>query len=192
METLKVYSPFNRQQIDEVPLLNPEDLNSALNHAFDLFNNRKQWLPAHERIAILEKTFEILSQQHEELAKTAAAEGGKPLQDSRIEVTRALQGIRYAIGEIEHFSGKQIPMDLTAAGDHRLGLTIREPRGIVLAISAFNHPLNLIIHQVIPAIATGCPVLIKPASTTPRSCLNIVNALYEAGLPKEWCQTIIT
>lgn len=192
METLKVYSPYDRHQIDEFPLLNEQELQLALSRANKLFNDRSLWLPRYERIAILEKALQILTPQQEELARTAAAEGGKPLQDSRVEVARALQGIKYAIGEIEHLSGQQIPMDLTPAGAHRLAFTTREPRGVVLAISAFNHPFNLIVHQVIPAIATGCPVLIKPASTTPRSCLNIINALYQAGLPPEWCQAVIS
>ena len=74
---------------------------------------------------------------------------------------------------------------------NRMALTIREPIGVVAAISAFNHPFNLIAHQVIPAVAVGCPVIVKPALTTPLSCLNLVKCLYEAGLPKEWCQAIV-
>lgn len=191
MSTLKVYSPYNRQQIDELPLLSEAELTSALQHATHLFEDRKRWLPRYERSAILEKTLALLSERQEHLAVTAAAEGGKPLLDSRVEIARALQGIKIALAEMEHTAGKQIPMDLTAAGAHRLAFTTREPRGVVLAISAFNHPVNLIIHQVIPALATGCPVLIKPASTTPRSCMNVIEALYEAGLPHDWCQPVI-
>ena len=191
MSTLKVYSPYDRHQIDEVPLLNEQEVLAALQRAIDLFNDPKRKLPRYKRIAILEKTFELLTQQQEQLAQIAAAEGGKPIQDSRVEMARALQGIKIAIAEIEREGGKQIPMDVTQAGDHRLAFTTREPKGIVLAISAFNHPINLIIHQVIPAIATGCPVLVKPASSTPRSCLKIIEALYTAGLPPEWCQPLI-
>ncbi len=79
-------------------------------------------------------------------------------------------------------------MDLTAAGAGRMAFTSKEPIGPVVAVSAFNHPLNLIIHQVAPAIATGCPVIIKPADDTPLSAQSFVNILYEAGLPEEWCQ----
>lgn len=191
MSTLKVYSPYDRQQIDEIPLLNEQEVFEALQRAVDLFNDPKRKLPRYKRITILEKTFELLTQQQEQLAQIAATEGGKPIQDSRIEMARALQGIKIAIAEMARGGGKQIPMDLTQAGDHRLAFTTREPKGIVLAISAFNHPINLIIHQVIPAIATGCPVLIKPASSTPRSCLKIIATLYAAGLPTEWCQALI-
>jgi acyl-CoA reductase-like NAD-dependent aldehyde dehydrogenase len=82
-------------------------------------------------------------------------------------------------------------MGMTAASTGRLAFTTREPIGVVLAISAFNHPLNLIIHQVIPAVATGCPVIVKPASTTPGSCFNLVRLLGEAGLPDEHCIPLV-
>ncbi|MDC0381341.1 aldehyde dehydrogenase family protein, partial [Nitrospinae bacterium] len=120
-----------------------------------------------------------------------AEEGGKPLIDSRIELFRAVQGIREAAQSISKLTGHEIPMNLTSSSMNRMALTTREPIGLVAAISAFNHPFNLIVHQVIPAVAVGCPVIIKPARTTPLSCLNLVNCLYEAGLPKEWCQMVV-
>ncbi len=82
-------------------------------------------------------------------------------------------------------------MGLTAASEARLAFTTKEPLGVVVAISAFNHPLNLIVHQVAPAIATGCPVLVKPADTTPLSCLRLVDLTRRAGLPENWCQAVI-
>ena len=82
-------------------------------------------------------------------------------------------------------------MGLTPASDGRWAFTIREPIGVVVAISAFNHPLNLIVHQVVPAIATGCPVLVKPATTTPLSCLAFVALVREAGLSEAWCDTFL-
>ncbi len=81
-------------------------------------------------------------------------------------------------------------MGLSAAADGRWAFTTKEPIGIVAAISAFNHPLNLIVHQVAPAIAVGCPVIIKPAGTTPLSCIDFVKLVHEAGLPEAWCQTL--
>ena len=83
-------------------------------------------------------------------------------------------------------------MDLTAAGSGRLAFTTRDPIGPVVAVSAFNHPLNLIVHQVAPAIAVGCPVLVKPAGDTPLSCQAFVEMLYEAGLPEEWCRFVMS
>ena len=125
------------------------------------------------------------------LALLIAYEGGKPLSDARVEVARAINGVDLAIAELGTHAGNEIPMDLTRAGAGRMAVTTKEPIGVVMAVSAFNHPLNLIVHQVVPAVATGCPVIIKPAGTTPLSCLRFVELLHQAGLPPEWCQTCV-
>ena len=154
-------------------------------------NCYKKPLPIPERIFILNKTADLVEAKAEEFARQSAEEGGKPLIDSRIELTRAVQGIREAANSIGQLTGHEIPMNLTPSSMNRMAFTTREPIGIVAAISAFNHPFNLIVHQVIPGVAVGCPVIVKPARTTPLSCLNLVNCLYEAGLPKQWVQVII-
>ena len=77
-------------------------------------------------------------------------------------------------------------MNLNAASANRIAFTSFEPIGVVVAVSAFNHPLNLIVHQVGPAVAAGCPFIVKPANDTPLSCLRFVQILREAGLPKQW------
>jgi acyl-CoA reductase-like NAD-dependent aldehyde dehydrogenase len=120
-----------------------------------------------------------------------AREGGKPLHDAMVETTRAIDGVHNAADELRNFAGREIPMGLSAAAENRWAFTTKEPIGIVAAISAFNHPLNLIVHQVAPAIATGCPVIVKPASTTPLSCLEFVALAHEAGLPEPWCQSFM-
>jgi len=104
---------------------------------------------------------------------------------------RAINGVKIAIEEISHLSGETIPMGQTASSVNRLAFTIREPIGVVASVSAFNHPLNLTIHQTITAFAAGAPVIIKPASTTPLSCLRFVEILKQAGLPNGWCQAVI-
>ncbi|HEX6243004.1 MAG TPA: aldehyde dehydrogenase family protein, partial [Polyangiales bacterium] len=93
--------------------------------------------------------------------------------------------------ELRTFGGQEIPMGLTPASDGRWAFTLREPIGVVAAISAFNHPLNLIVHQVVPAIATGCPILVKPASSTPLSCVEFVMLVHAAGLDPAWCDTFL-
>jgi acyl-CoA reductase-like NAD-dependent aldehyde dehydrogenase len=133
----------------------------------------------------------LLKSHQEELAVEAAREGGKPLIDSRIETARAVDSIRVCIETMRTEYGRGIPMNLNAASKNRLAVTSFEPIGPVLAISAFNHPVNLIAHQVGPAIAAGCPCIIKPAEATPLSCVRFVRLLYEAGLPEEWCQCVI-
>ena len=149
-------------------------------------------LPAHERIVILQKLSELVANEHEDFARLIANEGGKPIRDARVEVTRAIDGIRIAIAEIQNIEGYEVPMDLTAAGAGRTAFTIMESIGVVVAVSAFNHPLNLSIHQVIPAIATGCPVIIKPASVTPLCALRLAELIKEAGLPEGWVQVALT
>jgi acyl-CoA reductase-like NAD-dependent aldehyde dehydrogenase len=188
---LKVNSPYDGHLITEIDLHDADQVESALETAFQLAKDYDKTLPAHQRIEILEKTADLVQAKAEEFAHQAAEEGGKPLVDSRIELARAVQGIREAAQSVNQLTGHEIPMNLTASSMNRMALTIREPIGVVAAISAFNHPFNLIVHQVIPAVAVGCPVIVKPARATPLSCLNLVQCLYEAGLPREWCQAVV-
>lgn len=192
MPILKVQSPFDGHLIQELPMSSENDIAAAMDSAEAVFADRQQWLPIAERLAILERLSKIIESRKSEIARFAALEGGKPLQDSEIEVARAISGIKVAMETIPHMMGKEIPMNLNASSAYRIAYTLREPVGLVLSISAFNHPVNLIIHQVVPAVTVGCPVVIKPASSTPLSCLTVVNALHEAGLPKAWCQAVIT
>jgi len=188
---LKVNSPYDGHLITEIDLHYADQVESALETAYQLAKDYDKTLPAHQRIEILEKTADLVQAKAEEFAHQAAEEGGKPLVDSRIELARAVQGIREAAQSVNQLTGHEIPMNLTASSMNRMALTIREPIGVVAAISAFNHPFNLIVHQVIPAVAVGCPVIVKPARATPLSCLNLVQCLYEAGLPREWCQAVV-
>ncbi len=188
-EKLKVRSPYDGHLIKEIDLDDETRIEQALTTAEEL--EQKKPLPIPERISILNKTADLVEAKAEEFARQSAEEGGKPLIDSRIELTRAVQGIREAANSIGQLTGHEIPMNLTPSSMNRMAFTTREPIGIVAAISAFNHPFNLIVHQVIPGVAVGCPVIVKPARTTPLSCLNLVNCLYEAGLPREWVQVII-
>ena len=188
---LKVFSPFDQSLIKEIPLIGKQEVEKQLQTAYALFENPTNWLPAHQRIEILERTAEIMKGRVEELTKIAAQEGGKPYVDSKVEVLRAINGVKLAAEHISQIKGEEIPMGLTKASENRLAFVTREPIGVVVSISAFNHPLNLIIHQTVTAIAAGCPVIIKPASTTPLSCLNFIEILKEAGLPEGWCQVCI-
>jgi acyl-CoA reductase-like NAD-dependent aldehyde dehydrogenase len=185
---LEIVNPFDQKPIDAVKLVTWDMIDKWLNTANDLHKNRRNWLPAYKRIEILKKVVKIMEIKAERLAFQIANEGGKPLIDARIEVARAIDGVELSIKELSHLNGSEIPMDLTKAGAERIAFTTREPIGPVVAVSAFNHPLNLIVHQVVPAIAVGCPVLVKPADDTPLSCKSFVGILYEAGLPEEWCR----
>lgn len=191
MPTCKVTSPYDLHLIEEIPFVTPKQAEKALSSAYDLFIDRSKWLPKYERITILEKVMDIMNGQIEELTKIAAEEGGKPYMDSKVEVLRAINGVKLAVEHLGNLKGEEVPMGLTSTSTNRLAFTMREPIGVVVSVSAFNHPLNLIMHQTIPAIAVGCPVIIKPALTTPRSCFKFVEILYQAGLPKEWCQALL-
>jgi acyl-CoA reductase-like NAD-dependent aldehyde dehydrogenase len=190
-ERLKVNSAFDGSLIKELDMDEEADIEKALEDAYQLSKNIDRCLPPHQRMEILEKTADLAQSRAEEFSLEAAAEGGKPLIDSRIEIDRAIQGIREAARSINQMTGNEIPMGLTPSSMNRMAFTKREPIGVVAAISAFNHPFNLIVHQVVPAVAVGCPVIIKPARSTPLSCLNLVNCLYEAGLPREWCKMVV-
>ncbi|MGH1539194.1 MAG: aldehyde dehydrogenase family protein [Arenicella sp.] len=191
MSTITVTNPFDGSQLAEIPKQSAADVELALTKAYQTFNEREHWLAAYQRIAILEKTAELMSEQVEELTVLAAKEGGKPYTDSKVEVLRAIQGVKLAIEHIAQIKGEQIPMGLTPGSANRLAFTQREPIGVVSSVSAFNHPLNLIVHQTVPAIAVGCPVIIKPSDRTPLSCFRFVEILHEAGLPEQWCQAIV-
>ncbi|MBN4054337.1 aldehyde dehydrogenase family protein [Nitrospira defluvii] len=190
MEKLKISNPFDESVIEELPFEEEKLVFDKLERAHQLFQDPSKQIPKYERIQILERLGEKIQADAERYAQEAAREGGKPIVDSRVEIARAIDGIKIAIRELTQLKGEEIAMGITPTSTQRMAFTIRQPRGVVLAISAFNHPFNLIIHQAIPAIAVGCPVLVKPALTTPLSARTIVNLLYESGLPEEWCQFV--
>jgi acyl-CoA reductase-like NAD-dependent aldehyde dehydrogenase len=186
-----VRQAFDGAQIADIQVDSEASVAEKLDRAARCFANRAGLLPPYRRIEILRRLARLLEREYEALAMLIAREGGKPLTDARIEAARSINGVESAIGDLEHLTGREIPMGLTPASRDRWAFTTKEPIGVVAAISAFNHPLNLIVHQVVPAIATGCPVIIKPANMTPLCCLRFVELVHEAGLPPEWCQALI-
>lgn len=189
---LEVRSPFDGSLIKTIKKHSAADANAMLDKAKALFKNRDGWLEHYQRSSILKKLASLVENEAEEFALLIAKEGGKPLTDAKIEVTRAIDGINLAIKELPHvMKGEEIPMGHSSASVGRRAYTTYDPIGVVMAISAFNHPLNLIVHQIVPAIAVGCPVIVKPASKTPLNCLRLVELINEAGLPEGWCQVCI-
>lgn len=188
----EVTSPFDGSVLATVDTGDARHVEAALTTAYGLFRDRSGWPGVPERVAVLERTATLMESQKDDLATLAASEGGKPLQDSLVEVTRAIDGVQLCIETLRGHPGDVIPLGTTPATLGRIAFTQKEPVGVVVAVSAFNHPLNLIVHQVAPAVATGCPVIVKPAGDTPLSCLRFVELLHEAGLPREWCQAIVT
>ncbi|MEC7204471.1 MAG: aldehyde dehydrogenase family protein, partial [Pseudomonadota bacterium] len=186
-----VTAPYDGSAIDSVPNSTMEDVENAMATAHALYRNRDGWLSKPQRIDILRRAAEIIKERREDLALQAAREGGKPLMDSLVEIDRAADGVENCVEVLRSEGGRVIPMSLNPSSTGRVAFTQFEPIGPVVAVSAFNHPFNLIVHQVTPAIAVGCPVVVKPADITPLSCFAFADILYEAGLPKEWCQIVV-
>ena len=185
-------SPFDDSTMATVEQVDRDGADRALATAGALFRDRDAWLSPARRIEILRRTAAIIEQRRDALALEAAREGGKPLVDSLVEADRAADSIRICVEHLRTQHGNEIPMGVNAASAGRLAFTRHQPIGPVLAFSAFNHPLNLIAHQVGPAVAAGCPVIVKPAKATPLSCMRLVGILREAGLPDGWCQPLVT
>ena len=191
MSTVEVTSPFDGKVVGSVPFNSYEEVESAIDLAHKTFLDKDNWLPKYKRVEILENVMKIMSSQVEELTILCASEGGKPYIDSKVEILRAINGIKIAVESLSSFEGKEIAMGHTSTSANRMAYTFKEPIGVVAAISAFNHPFNLAVHQVIPAIAAGCPVIIRPATQTPMSAVKLVKILEEAGLPKGWAQAVV-
>jgi acyl-CoA reductase-like NAD-dependent aldehyde dehydrogenase len=188
---IEVVQAFDRKRIKELPADDAAALESKFKAAHARFKDRGAWLPPHTRRAVLQKLAGLVEKQREAFGTLIAREGGKPYTDALVETDRAIDGIRNAAELLRTHAGVEIPMGLTPASEGRRAWTVKEPIGVVAAISAFNHPLNLIVHQVAPAIATGCPVIVKPATATPLCCFELVKLVHEAGMPAGWVQTFL-
>ncbi|HWH13899.1 MAG TPA: aldehyde dehydrogenase family protein [Miltoncostaeaceae bacterium] len=146
--------------------------------------------PAHARAEVLERAARLVSERGEAFAHTICREAGKPLRQARQEAARCVDTLTYSAAEARTLAGEMVPFEGSAAGAGKLGLVVHEPIGVIGAISPFNFPLNLVAHKVAPAIAAGCPVVLKPASATPLSALLLAATLAEAGLPEGFLAVI--
>jgi acyl-CoA reductase-like NAD-dependent aldehyde dehydrogenase len=189
--TIEVRSPYDGAVVGQVTAASADDVARALSTAHVLYRDRWQWLPKQKRIAILHRAAELVTERREALARQAAHEGGKPYRDSLIEVDRGIDGIKSCVDVLRTEGGHVIPMDLNATSAGRVAFTQYEPIGVVVGVSAFNHPFNLVVHQVAPAVAVGAPVIIKPAAATPLSCKAVIDIFREAGLPSAWAQMVL-
>ncbi|MGK0256211.1 MAG: acyl-CoA reductase-like NAD-dependent aldehyde dehydrogenase, partial [Arcobacteraceae bacterium] len=136
MSTIEVTSPFNDKVVGTVPFSNVEEVQAAVDLAHDTFHDHKNALPKYKRIEILEKVAEIMSSQIEELTTLCASEGGKPYMDSKVEIVRAINGVKLAIEALSSFEGTEIAMGHTASSANRMAYTFKEPIGVVAAVSA--------------------------------------------------------
>src|SRR4051812_16445973 len=182
--TFEVRSPFSGAVLATIPSCSAGDVDRAV--AAALAAHRRGPLPAWRRAEILDRAAVRLTERKEELAQIISAEAAKPIRTARIEAERAVSTFQFAAAEARTLAGDVVPLDASSPGEGKLGFTLRVPIGVVGAISPFNFPLNLVAHKVAPAIAAGCPVVLKPASQTPLSAIALAEPLIdECGLPAE-------
>jgi acyl-CoA reductase-like NAD-dependent aldehyde dehydrogenase len=140
-------------------------------------------LPAHKRYEILSRAAALIRERREEFARTIAIEAGKALKFARIEVDRAIGTFVFAAEEAKRMHGETIPLDAIPSGEGYFGFYVRRPVGVIVAITPFNFPLNLVAHKVAPALAAGNTLVLKPASWTPITAVLLCQVLEQAGLP---------
>jgi acyl-CoA reductase-like NAD-dependent aldehyde dehydrogenase len=183
-ETLEVRSPWDQGLVGRVTLATRNDARQAVHHAVACMR-RTRALPRWKRREILEDVAAALIEQKERFAQLIVAEAGKPLRMARVEVDRAVITFKTAAEEAARLGGESLPLDLNEGNENRWGLVQRFPVGPVLAITPFNFPLNLVAHKLAPAMAAGCPVILKPAPQTPFTALALGEVILKAGWPEE-------
>lgn len=187
-KTTVICSPFDGSVVGEVPTQTAADVDVAVQRAHDALQHHA--LPAWRRAEILTTCSNLLDERREEFAQIISRESAKPITTARVEVARALSTMGHSGIEARRIGGHVLPMEGSMVGEGKLAYTMRVPCGIVGAISPFNFPLNLVAHKVGPAIAAGCPVILKPASQTPLSALALRELLIDSGLPEGWFSVI--
>ena len=188
-EKIDVIDPFDNSVIDTVPSATAEDCELALSSAVKGFEITKK-MTVYERAQILFKAARLLSERIEEFATIIAREGSKTIREARKEANRCVNTITCSAEEAKRILGETIPWDSFPGGEKRRGYYYRFPIGVILAITPFNDPLNLVAHKLGPAIAAGNSVILKPATVTPLSAIKLVEVLLEAGLPGNAIQVI--
>lgn len=181
-DTIEVRNPYNQELLAIVSRATPGDLEQAIYTAVTAFETTRS-MPIHQRASILHTIATRLEERAEEMARTIAQEAAKPLKQARAEVQRALFTFAYAAEETRRIPGEVIHMDAASVGEGRQGIVQRFPIGPIAAITPFNFPLNLVAHKLAPAIAVGCPVIVKPASQTPMSALKLAEIIATTDWP---------
>src|SRR5438128_1272252 len=187
-EEIEVRSPYNGEVVGRAPKSGADDARRAIDAAARALESP---LLPHERAAILDRVAGLLRERHEEMARTICSEAGKPIKTARVEASRAVSTYTFAAVEARKLAGDVVPMGASEAGEGKIAFTLRRPVGVIGAISPFNFPCNLVAHKLAPALAAGCPVVLKPASQTPLSALFLAELELEAGLPAGWLNVVV-
>ena len=188
-ETKAVNSPYDGRELAQVPACTSTDVDRAVTAATQALATNP--LPPWRRAEILDNAARLLKERVDQFARTLAAEAAKPIKTARIEAQRAVSTFTFAAVEARKLSGHMVPIDAADVGEGKLAFTLPIPIGVVGAISPFNFPLNLVAHKVAPAIAAGCPIVLKPATQTPLSALDLADLLLdECGLPSGYLNVV--
>ena len=185
----EVRNPYSGEVVDTVPRASLEDVELALSAAVEGARAMRR-LSGYERQKILRRAADLVEAGVEELARTISAEEGKPLAEALGEAGRIPDLIRLSASEGALSHGETVPVDAAPGAADKLAFTIRQPCGVVVAITPFNYPALLVAHKLYPALAAGNAVLLKPAEATPLTALRLTEWLLEAGLPANGVQCL--
>lgn len=188
-DTIPVVDKYSGEIFATVCASSPSEVDDAVTAAVKAFKSGS--LSPYQRYQILAKASTLITEKADDLALTITREAGKVFRDAKTEVMRAAQVFLIAAEETKRISGEVIPLEAAPGSENRLAYTIRVPVGVVCAISPFNFPFNLVTHKIAPALAAGNSVVLKPASVTPISAINLCRILEEAGLPPGYLNLVI-
>lgn len=180
---VELFSPYSNEKIGDIPKASKEDVEKAIDAATNSSEEMTN-LTAYQRAEILEQLVALFIEHRERAAKLISLESAKPLKYALGEVDRTIETYKFAAEEAKRLTGEMVPMDAAKGGSNRLAYTLREPIGVVAAITPFNFPQNLVAHKIGPAIASGNTVVLKPASQTPLSAFLLAELLDQTDLPK--------
>ncbi|HRE75242.1 MAG TPA: aldehyde dehydrogenase family protein [Flavobacteriales bacterium] len=182
-QQIVVTDPYSGKSVASVCLASPSDVDTAIAKA-NAVRTQMQDLPVFERAGILRKIAETFTKRREELAKLLISESAKPWRYAIAEVDRAAETFLIASEECKRFPGEVMSLDWTPSGKNKKGIVDYFPIGVIAGITPFNFPFNLVAHKVAPAIAAGCPIILKPASSTPLCALELARIIHDTTLPK--------
>ena len=188
-DSIEVRAPYDNALIGRIPSCTAADVDRAVAVARGALD--AGLMPQWKRAQILDLAAARLTARRDEFAEIICREAAKPIKTARVEAERAVGTFQFAAAEARTLTGDMVALDAIPSGEGKLGFTLRLPIGVVGAIAPFNFPLNLVVHKVAPAIAAGCPVVLKPASQTPFSSIVLAEMLIdECGLPPEYLQIV--
>src|SRR5688500_14367530 len=177
-DTAVLESPATGEPVAEVAAAGGADVERTVTFAHESFE-RHRWRTPFERAAELERIADVIDRRRDEMAGHLAIEHGKPLAEAIGEIGSAASGFRLAAGEARRLTGETVPVE----DPHKRVMTFRQPRGVVVAITPWNFPMNIPVEYVGPALASGNAVILKPAPTTAGIAALLAECIVEAGVP---------